>query len=51
MDADKVTVLNCTGLGSRPQEPLALVARISDSNEAPLNPEGGVDLRVLQGLI
>ena len=33
-DADKVPILNRTGPGSTPQEPLALVARILDSEES-----------------
>ena len=33
-DADKFTILNRTGPGSTPQEPLALVAKISDSERS-----------------
>ena len=33
-DADKVTILNSTGPGSTPQEPLALVAKMSDSERS-----------------
>ena len=50
-DDDKVTILNRTGSGSTPQEPLALVAKMSDSERSALSPKGGVDLRVLQSLI
>ena len=39
-DADKVTILNRTGLGSRPQEPLALVAKMSDSERSALESGG-----------
>ena len=35
-DAGKVTILNHTGLGSTPQEPLALVAKMSDSKRSAL---------------
>jgi hypothetical protein len=35
-DADKVTVLIRTGPGSTPQEPLALVAKMSDSERSTL---------------
>jgi hypothetical protein len=35
-DADKVTILNRTGPGSTPQEPLALVAKMSDSERSAL---------------
>ena len=35
-DADKVTILNRTGPGSTPQEPLALVAKMSDSERSTL---------------
>ena len=41
-DADKVTILNRTGLGSTPQEPLALVAKMSDSERSALE-SGGRD--------
>ena len=33
-DSDKVTILNRTGPGSTPQEPLALVAKMSDSERS-----------------
>ena len=35
-DDDKVDILNCTGPGSTPQEPLALVAKMSDSDRSAL---------------
>ena len=47
-DDEKVTVLNDTGLGSTPQEPLALVQRCQAPNEAPWSPKGEMDLRVLK---
>jgi len=39
-DADKVALLNCAGPGSTPQEPLALVARMSDSERSALESRG-----------
>ena len=39
-DADKVTILNGTGPGLSPQEPLALVAKMSDSERCALESEG-----------
>ena len=39
-DAEKVTILNGTGPGSTPQEPLALVAKMSDSERRALESEG-----------
>ena len=39
-DADKVTILNRTGPGSTPQEPLALVAKMSDSERSALESGG-----------
>ena len=39
-DADKVIILNDTGPGSTPQEPLALVAKMSDSERSALESEG-----------
>ena len=42
-DADKVDVLNA-GLGSTPQEPLALVAKISDSDRRALESGGRSEL-------
>ena len=39
-DADKVTILDRTGPGSTPQEPLALVAKISDSERSALESGG-----------
>ena len=38
-DADKVTILNDTGPGSTPQEPLALVAKMSDPERSALESE------------
>ena len=38
-DAEKVTILNGTGPGSTPQEPLALVAKMSDSERRDLESE------------
>ena len=35
-DTDKVTILNRTGPGSTPHEPLALVAKLSDSERSVL---------------
>ena len=35
-DAEKVTILNGTGPGSTPQEPLALVAKLSNSERSAL---------------
>ena len=43
-DAEKVTILNGTGPGSTPQEPLALVAKMSDSDRSALDSNGGVGL-------
>ena len=39
-DAEKVTILNGTGPGSTPQEPLALVAKMSDSERNDLESAG-----------
>jgi hypothetical protein len=39
-DAEKVTILNRTGPGSTPQEPLVLVAKMSDSERSDLESEG-----------
>jgi hypothetical protein len=39
-DAEKVVILNGTGPGSTPQEPLALVAKMSDSERNTLELEG-----------
>ena len=45
-DAEKVTILNGTGPGSTPQEPLAFVANMSDSErkafESELEGRGGL---------
>jgi hypothetical protein len=38
-DADKVAILNRTGPGSTPHEPLALVAKMSDSERSALESE------------
>ena len=38
-DTDKVIILNGTGPGSSPQEPLALVAKMSDSERLALESE------------
>jgi hypothetical protein len=39
-DAEKVTVLNGSGPGSTPQEPLALVAKLLDSERSDLESDG-----------
>ena len=39
-DDDQVTILSRTGPGSTPQEPLALVAKLSDSERSDLESEG-----------
>lgn len=39
-DTEKVTILNGTGPGSTPQEPLALVAKMSDSERSALESDG-----------
>ena len=39
-DAEKVTILNGAGPGSTPREPLALVAKMSDSERRALESEG-----------
>jgi hypothetical protein len=39
-DADKFTIHNGTGPGSTPQEPLALVAKMSDSERSTLESDG-----------
>jgi len=39
-DAEKVTILNGTGPGSTPQEPLALVATMSDTERSALESDG-----------
>ena len=43
-DAEKVTILNGTGPGSTPQTPLALVAKMSDSDRSVLESDGRVGL-------
>ena len=50
-DADKLTFLNGTGPGSTAQEPLALVAKMSDSERSDLESGRGLELRVLQSLV
>jgi hypothetical protein len=39
-DADKITILNHTGLGSTPQEPFALVVKMSESDRSALDSRG-----------
>jgi len=39
-DAEKVVVPNCTGPGSTPHEPVALVAKMSDSERSALESDG-----------
>ena len=39
-DAEKVTILNGMGPGSTPQEPLAFVAKMSDSERSALESDG-----------
>jgi hypothetical protein len=39
-DTDKVTILNRTGPGSTPHDPLALVAKMSDSERSALKSGG-----------
>ena len=51
MDDVGVTILNGNGPGSTPQEPLVLVAKMSDSERSALESKRRVDLRVLQSLI
>ena len=43
-DSEKVTILDGTGPGSTPQEPLALVAKMSDSERSALESDGRVGL-------
>ena len=43
-DTDKVDILSRTGPGSTPQEPLALVAKMSDSDRGALESGGRVGL-------
>ena len=43
-DTEKVTILNGTGPGSTPQDPLALVAKMSDSERSALESDGRVGL-------
>ena len=45
-DADKVTIRNRTGPGSTPQEPLALVAKMSDSERSALESGGRGELAI-----
>ena len=39
-DTEKVTIISGTGPGSTPQEPLALVATMSDSERSALESDG-----------
>ena len=39
-DAERVTILNGTGPGSTPQEPLALVAKLTNSERSALESDG-----------
>ena len=43
-DTEKITILNGTGPGSTPQEPLALVAKMSDSERSAMESDGRVGL-------
>ena len=43
-DEEKVTVLNGTGPGSTPQEPLAVVVKMSDSERSALESDGRTGL-------
>ena len=43
-DSDKVAILNRAGPGSTPQEPLALVTKMSVSERSDLESEGSVGL-------
>ena len=43
-DNEKITILNGTGPGSTPQEPLALVAKMSDSERSAMESDGRVGL-------
>ena len=43
-DDDKVAILSRTGPGSTPQEPLALVAKMSDSERSAMESEGRGEL-------
>ena len=43
-DNEKITFLNGTGPGSTPREPLALVAKMSDSERSALESDGRVGL-------
>ena len=43
-DTEKVTILNGTGPGSTAQEPLALVAKMSDSERSAMESDGRVGL-------
>ena len=40
-DADKITILSCTGLESMPQEALAIVAQMLVSKQSTWSLEGG----------
>ena len=50
-DADKVAILKRSGPGSTPQEPLALVSKMLDSEISALESGEGGDLLVLQSPI
>ena len=43
-DSEKVSILNRSGLGSTPQEPLAIVAKMPDSERSKMESEGGGEL-------
>ena len=43
-DTEKVAILNGTGRGSTPQEPLALVTKMPDSERSALESDGRVEL-------
>ena len=43
-DTDEITIVNCTGPGSMPQEPLALVAKMSVSELNAMESEGKDEL-------
>ena len=43
-DTEKLTILNGTGPGATPQEPLALLAKMSDSERSALESDGRVGL-------
>ena len=47
-DGDEITILDGTGPGSTPQEPLALVAKMSDSERSALESDGRSGLSGLE---